>query len=391
MTMSSHDGSTARGATPAPRSMPGGSPRFQVAGHLRQLLADADRLAQIVSDASAVGPSSEAIRATLALDGADVDLLPDVASAAATVANAAAPPNTDGGSPEGASTDGARAGGASADGAGPNSAASSANAVRGGTWLDTLRVLDDPSDPQIRALEVLGVKAAMDASDLATSMLSDTPAAASALHRRLTRGLVGADRAGEPRHIEQAVHDGATGRILYFTPEPADVPTEIAELSEWANDAGAQHPVIVSGVLHHELLRIHPFDAANGRLARAAARLVLTQAGVHADAEPALAADPLGYHEEVARSVRRRDLTIWLERWAEAVVSGLRVAARECGGVDIEVAADDRAFLDAHATFTVADIRTHAGNEADRVTTRLLDAGAVTYCTGSRGLRFKTT
>jgi hypothetical protein len=65
---------------------------------------------------------------------------------------------------------------------------------------------------------------------------------------------------------------------------------------------------VTSGVVHLELLRIHPFDAANGRLARAAARLLLRagarprrcrRAGARAGPRP------LGYHEEVARTLRR--------------------------------------------------------------------------------------
>jgi fido (protein-threonine AMPylation protein) len=197
------------------------------------------------------------------------------------------------------------------------------------TWLDTLRVLDDPEDRVVGALELLGVLAADDSDDVTATVLTDPAAALATLHRRLTRGLVAPERAGAVREVEQAVHDGATGRILYLTAAAAALPRELRAADGVAGLRRArEHGLIASGVLHLELLRLHPFDAANGRLARAAARAVLRARGLDPDhlavPELALAADPLGYHEEVARTLRRRDLTIWLERWAEAVADGLR-------------------------------------------------------------------
>jgi hypothetical protein len=346
-------------------------PRFGRSPHLVELVAEVERLAATIAtapedDRRALGlrRADEVVRATLSLDGAEGDALPGPDEAAAALATAApvAPDPSD----------------------------------RRGAWLDMLRVFDTPSDREIRALEVLGARAGDASDDLTAGLLSDPGTALAELHRRLTRGLVRDERAGAPRITEQAVHDGSTGRVVFFTSEPADVPGELALLEAWLVSAGTrEHGLIVSGVLHLELLRIHPYDAANGRLARAAARLVLRARGLDPDhlaaPEPALARDAMGYVEEVARTMRRRDLTIWLERWGEAVAEGLRTSARALGVLDAEVPDDAAAFVVARSAFTIADHRAELGltpAEGREQLQKLLDSGLVARQPGSRGLRF---
>lgn len=271
-----------------------------------------------------------------------------------------------------------------------------------GSWATTLRSaadVADAADETLWAREYQGVMSALSSDDLADRVLRDPVDALADLHRRLTAGLLAADRAGRPRTTEQAVHDGSVGRILYHVVPPADVPGELHRLAGWlVSGAAREHALVVSGILHLELLRIHPFEAANGRLARAAARLVLRTRGLDphglAVAEVALAEDPLATHEEVARTRRRRDLTIWLERWGEAVTAGLRHAARHLDLVDTPV--PDRALAAMAARspgeFTIMDYRGTAevGPEQARADlAALLDAGHVVRVLGSRGLRFR--
>lgn len=348
-----------------------GPPRFGRSPHVVDLVAEVERLATLVTSAAAASrsevsarASDEMVRATLALDGARVDDLPGVDEAAHALA-AAVPVEPD-------------------------------PADRRSTWLDTMRVLDEPTDRQVQALEVLGVRAADAADDLVERLLADPEPTLAELHRRVTRGLVTDRRAGAPRQIEQAVHDGSTGRVLFFTTDPSQVSRELGLTAAWLASSGTrEHGLVVAGVLHHELLRIHPYDAANGRLARAAARLVLRARGLDPDRlavpEPVLATDPLGYHEELARSLRRRDLTIWLERWGEAVAAGLRGSARQLGLLDLDVPASATRFLAAHPTFTVTDLRAELRStpaDAREYLGRLLDTGAIVRVPGSRGLRF---
>jgi len=352
--------------------------RFERSPHLVALIAEVERLAALVTAAPPAARAAlrtqrrdEAVHASLALDGVATDELPDEGVAQQRVADAASDTTAGAGTP------------------GPRRS--------GGSWLDTLRVLDDPDDQLVTALELLGALAADDSDDLVDTVFSAPEQVLGALHRRLTRGLVTPERAGAPRELEQAVHDGATGRILYLTTPAAQLSRELGLLLAWLVGPGArEHGVITSGVLHVELLRLHPYDAANGRLARAAARLVLRARGLDPDhlaaPEPILAADPLGTAEEVARTLRRRDLTVWLERWAEAVSAGLRSSARALGTCTADPDDAARAFAADHPRFTIAEFRAAVPAGPEQARTQLLallDAGLVRRVPASRGLRFE--
>jgi hypothetical protein len=266
-------------------------------------------------------------------------------------------------------------------------------------WVDPLGYVHR-SDEHVMAMEFLGVRTSLESDDLAPLLLTDPVPALAELHRRLTRGLVDSSHAGEPRVTEQVVHDASVGRILYYPAAPAQIQGRLAALGAWlVSDGSREHALVSSGVLHHELLAVHPYEAANGRLARTAARLVLRTRGLdpggRALVEVALGLDPLGYLEEVARTTRRKDLTIWLERWSEAVVAGLREAARAAGVLEVAVSDRGMAFaVGGNPRFTITDFR--SAMEMDTETSRsdlvtLLDAGLVTLVPGSRGLRFART
>lgn len=266
------------------------------------------------------------------------------------------------------------------------------------SWYESFELLDDAPDETVLRLEAAGVVAALAADDLAAALTHDPRGALAELHRRLTRGLVGADRAGEPRVTEQAVQDASVGRVLYYTAHPQTLGDELDRLAGWLRAVDDVDPLDVAGLLHLELLRIHPFEAANGRLARAAARLWLRQHGLDPHGltvvEPELASDRLGYHKEVAGTLRRRDAGMWLERWAEAVAAGLRWSATQAGLLEGRPSDAVAAFVRAQgagAAFTLAELRdavdvSTAAAQAE--VGQLLDASQVRRVPGSRGLRF---
>lgn len=343
--------------------------RFSRTPHLVDLVATAERLAAVLQQ---VEPSAvveelraEAAVASLRLDGSPIEEAPDV--------------------------DEALSGTAWQDTARPLE-------ERAGTWLDALGRHDVPEE-QIVAVEFRGVRAALTSDDLAGTVLAEPRDTLDRIHRRLTRGLLLPEDAGRLRRTDQAVHDATVGRVLYRPTRPDRIASRLALLSGWLISAAArEHALVVSGVVHLELLSIHPYEAANGRLARTAARLVLRARGLDphglAIAETLLAEDPLGYHEEVAATHRRRDVTVWLERWSEAVTGGLRRSARRLGVLDADPPDRARAFLQARdgPRFTVADYRAEAAvgpEDARSDLGALLDAGHVRRIPGSRGLRFE--
>ena len=83
------------------------------------------------------------------------------------------------------------------------------------------------------------------------------------------------------RTQQVVVRSVESGEVAFRPPVAIDVPFLIQEFFTWLNSREAQdvHPVIRAGIVHYELVRIHPFIDGNGRTARALALLVLYSEG----------------------------------------------------------------------------------------------------------------
>lgn len=318
---------------------------------------------------------------------------------------------------------------------GLRSSADGSGIERPGTWLDALGStaggsLGDDADvdaddgaeadaatlARMADLERAGVAAGIAATEL-TDAFGRTSAdsgglgtALAVLHGRITAGLVADDRAGRLRRGPRVVHDASVGRVLFFPTDAALLADAWDQLLRHVTGSGAagtaaRRPAAVrAGLLHLELLRHQPFDAANGRLARAAARLALVADGLMpaglGASDALLAADPLGYHEEVGASMRRRDATRWVERALEAQGAALRASidalAPEPGDVGTSGEAAD-VTTDAppdglEDTFTLGDVRDLAGGSSDAARERCsmwVVEGRAERVVGSSGLRLR--
>jgi hypothetical protein len=306
---------------------------------------------------------------------------------------------------------------AGADGTGPE---------RAGTWLDALGGVATSDDAQLdagtdagadadelarmAALEQAGVAAGVAATDLAPAFArasSDAGGLGTALamlHARITEGLVAPERAGMLRRGPRVVHDASVGRVLFFPTDPALLPDAWDALLRHVTGSGAGGmaarlpSAIRSALLHLELVRHHPFDAANGRVARAAARLALLADGLLPGGlgapDVVLAEDPLAYHEEVGASVRRRDATRWAERTLEAHGIALirTLDALGANGPDDAAALADGPPDGLPGTFTLGDVRDLIGGDGsvarDRSSAWVV-AGTVERVVGSAGLRLR--
>ena len=206
-----------------------------------------------------------------------------------------------------------------------------------GGWAEALR-LDGMATSDVAGVEYSNLLAADDLQpELAQDFFDRPLEALGELHAAICRGLVDAEVAGRFRTTAQAVHDGAQGRVIFNAPDPLAVPDLMAELQAWLRGDGqegsAAYPAPVAAAIVHELvLQWQPYEAANGRVARAAARLILRARGMdpHGLAVPERwwAADPGGYYAEVAATMRRRgDLGPWAERSVEALAAALHEAA----------------------------------------------------------------
>jgi hypothetical protein len=319
-------------------------------------------------------------------------------------------------------------------------AADGSGQERAGTWLDALGgiattddlpgdVVDDPPDEadgpaaaaldsaaleRMAELERAGVVAGIASEDLAEAFgrasadAGGLGTAIAVLHARLTSGLVAEERAGRLRRGPRVVHDASVGRVLFFPTDPAVLPDAWDQLlrhvtGSGAGGAGARLPSAVrAALLHLELLRHQPFDAANGRLARAAARLALRADGLLPGGlgapDVVLAEDTLGYHEEVGASVRRRDATLWVERALEAHGAALRrtldalEGSKPATGGDAGDVALDAPPTDDEGRFTLGDVvatESCTSSVARARCSTLVVAGRAERIVGSSGLRLR--
>ena len=274
--------------------------------------------------------------------------------------------------------------------------------ARGG-WLEVLRSgaggLHTIPDDVLMAVEHRGARAGLDADDLAGGLRSDLRGGLTELHGRVTDGLLHPDVAGVLRRSDQAVNDASIGRVIFFPVDPAHIDARLDALAAWVA-ASDDHPLVVSGVVHHQLLDIHPWEAANGRMARIAARLLLADAGVDASLiaqpEAAITHDVIGYLDEVARSRRLGSPAEFVSRWAEAVADGLRAAATTLGvAPSVDVPPATAAFLAARgqSPFTIIDHRTATTGDAsaDAALDAARAAGTARRLHGTNGLRWLAT
>lgn len=267
-------------------------------------------------------------------------------------------------------------------------------------WVAALG-LEGVATQDVAAVEYANCLDAVDAEPaLAERLFAEPHATLVALHERLTDGLVDPVRADRGRTVDQAVHDGAQGQLLFALPEPEVARARLAALCDWLGGASASVPTpALAGVVHESLMAWQPFEGAGGRLARGAARLVIRARGLDPDGalvwDRRAGADPVDYHRQVAASIRRRgDLGMWLEWWLEgAAVTAAAVADRALGAipsVPSRLAAWAAGFPpEAVTAFEYAAAVGCAPDDAVRELRLGERAGIVRAEPGTRGLRFR--
>ena len=84
------------------------------------------------------------------------------------------------------------------------------------------------------------------------------------------------------------------------------------------------HPVLKAGIVHYELVRIHPFIDGNGRVARALSTLILFLEGYDIrkffSLEEYFDSDALDYYKALQSVLKNQnDLTVWLEYFTKGL------------------------------------------------------------------------
>lgn len=146
------------------------------------------------------------------------------------------------------------------------------------------------------------------------------------LHRLTTDRILPPEHNGQYRNIQVVVKNSQTGEITFRPPPALEVPFQVRAFLEFLQQSTSEtiHPALKAGIVHYEMVRIHPFFDGNGRVARATAQLTLFLEGYDTKKFFALEeyydVDAMRYYEAL-QSVEKNafDLTNWLEYFTEGL------------------------------------------------------------------------
>jgi Fic family protein len=146
------------------------------------------------------------------------------------------------------------------------------------------------------------------------------------VHALVAHRILPEEQVGEYRKTQVVVKNAQTGEITFRPPPAVEVPFLLSDFVDWVNSVSNDdiHPALKAGVVHYELVRIHPFLDGNGRVARAIATLVLFCEGYDIKRFFALEEhydrDPLNYYNALQSVGQTQgNLNGWLEYFSEGL------------------------------------------------------------------------
>ena len=146
------------------------------------------------------------------------------------------------------------------------------------------------------------------------------------LHKITVNKILPSEKCGEYRKTQVVVKNNQTGQVSFRPPEASTISPQIKDLLVFIESSQNQdiHPVLKSGIVHYELVRIHPFLDGNGRVARALSTLILFLEGYDIrkffSLEEYFDSKASEYYDAL-QSVEKTggDLTKWLEYFTEGL------------------------------------------------------------------------
>ena len=146
------------------------------------------------------------------------------------------------------------------------------------------------------------------------------------MHKDLTKDLLkNPEYEGKFRDTRVFIGNLHTKKINYIPPDAYKVPNLIDELLDWLNNSTDEiYPIIIAGILHYELVRIHPFIDGNGRTSRLMATLILSIHKFNIDnyftLDEYYNQDRQAYVDALKSADKNHDLTNWLEYFCQGVL-----------------------------------------------------------------------
>lgn len=149
---------------------------------------------------------------------------------------------------------------------------------------------------------------------------------------------------GSFRDRQVVVGNRITGEVIFAPPPTEQVPKLVEKFLEWFNSQETNEidPVVEAGIIHYEIVRIHPFIDGNGRTARIMATLVLYKRGF--DAKRFFALDDYYDHDRrgyyaALKSVDQdtKNLTKWLEYFTDGVAVSTKAVRDKVLGLSKDI------------------------------------------------------
>lgn len=143
------------------------------------------------------------------------------------------------------------------------------------------------------------------------------------IHKELGKKILEESELGVLRKKDSVIVNSSTGDVVFDPPPSDEVESELTDLFDWDKSTGSKvHPLLRSGILHFEIVRIHPFVDLNGRSSRLIATWSLYRDGYDIrrffSLEEYYDQDTKTYYEKLD-SAHSGDLTQWLEYFTQGV------------------------------------------------------------------------
>ncbi len=163
------------------------------------------------------------------------------------------------------------------------------------------------------------------------------------LHKLTVDRILPSEKIGKFRETQVVIKNSLTQEVTFRPPPSTAIPGQMEEFLQFVNDKQNEdiHPVLKSGIVHYEFVRIHPFVDGNGRVARALSTLILFLEGYDIrkffSLEEYFDSDALDYYEAL-KSVEKNqgDLTLWLEYFTKGLSIELNKIKEKVENISID-------------------------------------------------------
>ena len=144
------------------------------------------------------------------------------------------------------------------------------------------------------------------------------------LHKLTVEKILDDELSGRYREKEVVIRNSITGEVSFRPPRAVEVEWQMKDLIDFIRDEKELHPVLKSGIVHYEFVRIHPFLDGNGRVGRALSMLVLFAEGYDIreffSLEGHFDRNAEDYYKSLQSvALNNGDVTAWLEYFTECL------------------------------------------------------------------------